>query len=261
MSTVTHPYLSASTRPRIFAHRGFVPPEHAAHGIAENTLAAFTEAVRTGIEYLETDCHLTSDGRVVLFHDADLSRVAGDPRPIASATHAELAQIMRDRGGLLTLDEMLEAFPTARINIDFKAGEAAESVGRIIAPHSHRVLIAGFNDDYRLQAIRSATAHGQQRPATGPGRNALARLLLAMASRSPRRISAALAGFDALQIPERHGLVRVLSPRLIELAHEHGVEVHVWTVNDPERMSELIRMGVDGIVTDRSDLARTALRG
>ena len=62
-----------------------------------------------------------------------------------------------------------------------------------------------------------------------------------------------------MQIPERHGALRVLSPRLIDAAHRHGVEVHVWTVNDPERMTELVQAGVDGIITDRADVALAAL--
>lgn len=64
-----------------------------------------------------------------------------------------------------------------------------------------------------------------------------------------------LRGLDALQIPERHGAIRVLTPRLIDWAHAADVEVHVWTVNDPKRMIELVALGVDGVVTDRADVA------
>ena len=77
---------------------------------------------------------------------------------------------------------------------------------------------------------------------------------------SRRAQGRAFEGLDALQIPERQGPVRVLSPRLIEAAHLAGVEVHVWTVNDPARMKQLIDLGVDGIITDRADLALDALR-
>ena len=49
--------------------------------------------------------------------------------------------------------------------------------------------------------------------------------------------------------------MRVLTPRLIELAESVGVEVHVWTVNDPAEMARLTGMGVRGIITDRADLA------
>lgn len=255
---MAHPYLTGARVPRVLAHRGFVPAELAARGVAENTRAAFQAAVEAGAEYLETDCHVTADGAVVLFHDPTLARVADDPRSVASLSHAELADIMWDRGGLLTLEEMLEEFPRARINIDIKAEAAADPAGRILAPHAERVLIAGFDDAFRRRALWAAATKGA-RPATGPGRGSLIRILLALASRSKRAATSALSGFDALQIPERHGRIRVLSPRLIDEAHRSGVEVHVWTVNDPERMRELVALGVDGIITDRADLAVGAL--
>src|SRR3546814_2881760 len=92
-------------------------------------------------------------------------------------------------------------------------------------------------------------------PATSPGSWTLARLLAAMGLRSRRRIAAALRGLDALQIPERHRGIRVLTPRLVDTAHAHAVEVHVWTVNEPADMQRLRAIGVDGLVTDRADVA------
>jgi glycerophosphoryl diester phosphodiesterase len=69
-----------------------------------------------------------------------------------------------------------------------------------------------------------------------------------------------LSGFDAIQVPERWKGVHVVSPRLIRCAHDAGIEVHVWTVNDPDDMHRLFDLGVDGIVTDRSDLAMDVIR-
>jgi glycerophosphoryl diester phosphodiesterase len=62
--------------------------------------------------------------------------------------------------------------------------------------------------------------------------------------------------FDALQIPERYRIFRLVTPRVVRAMHACGVEVHVWTVNDPVDMSRLLKMGVDGLITDRCDLAR-----
>ncbi len=252
-----HPYLSHDARPRVIAHRGLVTAELAAQGIAENTRAAMTAAVAAGAHYLESDCRLTSDGEVVLFHDVDLARVFGDPRPVAAVSARELASLFADRGGLLTLRVALELFPEARFNIDIKAREVAEPAGRIIAPHAERVLVASFADGHRraaLQAARAASGSGV-RPATSPGRGALIRTLAALAAGQRKAAARALDGFDALQIPERYGRVRVLTPRLIDLAESVGVEVHVWTVNDPAEMARLTGMGVRGIITDRADLA------
>lgn len=254
---MTHPYL-AGAAPRVLAHRGLVLPTSTAE-IADNTLASITAAVEAGAEYVETDCHLTSDGHVVLFHDATLARVAGDPRPVATVSLAELTGLMETRGGLLTLEQALERFATVRFNLDIKAVLAAEPAGRTVAPHAERTLVTSFSDANRQRALSFATSVAG-RPATSPGRNGILRVLLALASRSRGLIDRAFVGFDALQIPERQGGLRVLSPRLLDEAHHRGVEVHVWTINDPQRMTELVQLGVDGIVTDRADVALRVLK-
>ncbi|MGB4779292.1 glycerophosphodiester phosphodiesterase family protein, partial [Microbacterium sp.] len=148
---MTHPWFAASAAPRVLAHRGFVPPD--ADGVVENTLAAVAAAHAAGAMYVESDCHLTADGVAVLFHDERLTRVTGDPRPIAAIGHAELSRIMADRGGLLTVTDAFDAFPTMRFNIDVKAAAAAHPLGRIVAPHSRRALVTSFSDTRRRAAL------------------------------------------------------------------------------------------------------------
>lgn len=253
---MTHPYLHGARSPRILAHRGLVTPDAAASGVVDNSFAAVAEAHAAGVEFVESDCHLTADGVVVLLHDADLTRIAGDPRRVAEVSLHELTEILAPRGGLLTLEQGLESFPTLRFNLDVKAVGAEEGVGRLVAPHAERVLVTSFSDDRRLATLAAAERAGAPiPPATSPGSRTLTRLLAAMALHSRRRIAAALRGLDALQIPERHRGVRVLTPRLVDTAHAHAVEVHVWTVNDPADMLRLRAVGVDGIVTDRADVA------
>lgn len=261
-----HPYFEGLPKPRVLAHRGLVTPGLEAAGAAENSLASVIAAIDAGADYVESDCHLTRDGKVVLFHDSDLRRVTGDPRSLAAVDSHELAELMADRGGLLTLAEALERFAGTRFNLDIKAGAAAVPAGELIAPHTSRVLLTSFSDRHRLRALRAVLnvpgrGSAQPRlPATSAGRSTLVRLLAALAVRSSRYSRRALENIDALQIPERYGRLRVLSPRLIETAHRLGVEVHVWTVNDPERMRYLVALGVDGIVTDRADIALKTLR-
>jgi len=256
-----HPYFAGAAHPRILAHRGFVTADLAAQGVVGNSRAAMAAALDAGADYLETDCRMTSDGVVVLFHDADLLRLLGDERKVAEISHRELAALMADRGGLLTLAQAFEEFPQARLNVDIKAAEAPEAAGRIIAPHADRALINSFSDARRLRALAAAVAArpGGPRPATSPGRGTITRVLGSMAWFSRARTAHVLADLDALQIPERQGPVRVLSRRLLAAAHRAGVEVHVWTINDPQRMEELARLGVDGIVTDRTDFALSVL--
>jgi len=256
-----HPYLSRSS-PRVLAHRGLVTPDAAAQGVVENSFAAVAEAHAAGAEYVESDCHLTADGEVVLFHDDDLQRVAGDPRAIADVRLHEIEELMAERGGLVTLAQALEAFPDVRFNLDVKAATAAEHVGRLVAPHAERVLLTSFSDERRLAALSAARDAGAAtRPATSPGSGTIARLLAARTLHRTRRVRALLDDVDALQIPERQGPVRVVSRGLIRDAHAAGVEVHVWTVNDEDDMSRLLDLGVDGLVTDRADAALALVNG
>ncbi|WP_433677473.1 glycerophosphodiester phosphodiesterase family protein [Microbacterium gorillae] len=254
---MTHPYLQFAPHPRVLAHRGLVTPDEASAGVAENTLAAVAAADAAGARYVELDCHLTADGEVVIFHDQKLTRVTGDERRVRDVTLAELTAIMADRGGLITLADLLVAFPELRFNVDVKVPEAAEPAGRIIAPHADRVLLTSFDDAARLRALAACRAAGGQ-PATSPGRSVMIQLVLALALRQSGRVQRILTGLDALQIPVRMSGIAVFTPRLLRAAHAAGVEVHIWTINDVAEMRRLVELGVDGIVTDRADLGLRA---
>lgn len=251
---MTHPYFSGTRHPRVFAHRGLAIAVGGDSSILENTAGAFAAAHAAGVEYIETDCRMTADGDVVLFHDDTLARLLDDQRRVDEVRTAELAELLAPHGGLLTAAEMLDMFPETRFNIDVKTDAAAGPLGRAIAPHSHRVLVTSFSDARRIRAVRSAeNAGAKQRPAASAGRSTIIRTRLLSAVRtSPARV---LRHLDALQIPERSGSVQVLTAPLLQAAHRCGVEVHVWTVNDPDEMTRLAGFGIDGIVTDRADIA------
>lgn len=253
---MTHPWFAASPAPRVLAHRGFVPPD--AEGIVENSVAAFAAAHASGAVYVESDCHLTADGVVVLFHDADLRRVTGDPRAVSAVRHGELESIMAERGGLATAEDTLAAFPTLHFNLDVKAAAAAAPVGRLIAAHADRVLVTSFSDARRRLALEAARHRGGE-PATSAGRGTIVRVLSALATGSDALVARALRGVDALQVPERQGPIAIVTPRLVRAAHAAGVEVHVWTINDRIAMHRLLDLGVDGLVTDRADIALTTI--
>lgn len=224
----------------------------------ENTAAAFAAAHAAGADYVETDCHVTADGDVVLFHDPTLSRLLNDDRRVDETRTAELIELLAPHGGLLTVTEMLEMFPETRFNIDVKADAATAPLGPIIAPHAHRVLLTSFSDARRRRAIGHVLDAGAKvRPAASAGQSSMIQVRMLSALRlSPARV---LRDVDALQIPEHFGAVRVLTPSLLRAAHRHDVEVHVWTVNDPADMHRLVQLGVDGIITDHADLALKTL--
>lgn len=253
---MTHPYLAGARHPRVLAHRGLVTADMAADGIVDNTVAAIAAAHAAGVEYVETDCHLTADGVVVLFHDATLERVTGDPRAVADVTVRELEELLAGRGGLAVLRDVVRDFPKTRFNVDVKAAGAADPAGRILADHADRVLLTSFSAERRAAALAAAAP---ARPATSADAALIRQLVVAARLGARGRARRLLSTIDALQIPERRNGVPILTRRLVRWAHEAGVEVHVWGVDDIPRMQGLVARGVDGIVTDRADVARTAL--
>jgi len=234
-------------RPRVLAHRGL------AIDVPENTLAAFERAVRAGATYLETDVHVSADDAAVLAHDPTLRRVAARPEPVAGLTVEELRRVDLGGGhGFGTLDELLHAFPHARLNIDVKTDAAVPAAIEAIrrAGAADRVLLTSFSDARRRRLITALPD-----AATSAGRSLVLRARAASVTRSAALMRRATSGLGALQIPERVGRMTLLSPALLTAAHAAGVEVHVWTVNDEADMRRLLALGVDGLVTDRADLA------
>jgi glycerophosphoryl diester phosphodiesterase len=236
-----------------FAHRGgaFHP---GLEGL-ENTLTAFQHAVDLGYLYLETDVHATRDGVLLAFHDAVLDRVTGSTGTIAELGYADLAEVaVAEREQIPTLVSLLERFPHTRFNIDLKSEAAVRPLAELIrrtASHD-RVLVGSF-DDRRMRQFR---AHMDRPVATACGPAAVVAARFA-----PRLATTALgrtAG-DAYQVPHRRGRLHVVNEAFVARAHSLGRPVHVWTVDDPAEMHQLLDLGVDGLITDRTDLLREVL--
>ena len=241
-----------SPPPRVLAHRGL------ALDAPENTLLAFAKAVAAGVTYLETDVHESADGVAIVSHDDTLARVAGRKVNVNQLTVADLRRVDLGFGqSFSTLAEAIDAFPEARFNIDVKsAGVVQPTIDAIKVTNSvKRVLVTSFS-----RSRRAATVKGLPGVATSAASGEMAQILAAARLGILPRARTLLARFDALQLPEKWNGVRVVTPPLVRLAHEAGVEVHVWTINDPLDMARLLDLGVDGIVTDRADLALEVLR-
>lgn len=234
--------------PRIFAHRGL------ACGVPENTLPAFIHALAAGATHLETDVQVSSDGVAVLSHDADLKRVAGRDVRIDQLTMAELRGVdLGDGTGFVSLEEALDVLPDALFNIDVKVPGAAAALVKAVMNKraTDRVLVTSFSAGNRLAAV--ADLIGVATSGSVPQV-----LLGALGGRFGIRplVRAATRDIDALQLPERYRNVRLVTRRSVAALHRAGIEVHVWTVNQPDVMRRLLELGVDGIITDRCDLAR-----
>lgn len=242
-----HPYLDHPA-PIPFAHRG-----GAADGL-ENTAAAFRRAAAAGYRYFETDVHATADGKLVAFHDATLDRVTDAKGRIAELSWRQVsAARVAGTERLSLFEDLLEEFPDARWNVDIKAESALYPLVNLIARAGvwDRVCVGSFSEG------RVARAHRIAGPRLATSYGVLGVLGLRLRSYA---IPAALrVGAVAAQVPETQAGVRVVDRRFVRTAHARGLQVHVWTVNEPERMEALLDLGVDGIMTDRIDILRTVL--
>jgi glycerophosphoryl diester phosphodiesterase len=254
VAPVPRPYLTRE-HPLRFAHRG------SRHLWPENTMTAFQGAADLGYVYIETDLHVTRDGRVVIFHDNGLDRLTDgtgnvwewrweDLRRLDAAYHFDPdgGYPLRGTGvGIPLLEEALADFPGINFNLDLKQPRIERAVADEVARLGveNRVLVGAFYD-IRVRRFRRASA-GRVATASTPGE-----VIAGMAAARLGRPAPGAA--DAYQVPEKQGPLRVVSEGLVRSAHRAGRQVHVWTVNDPADMDRLLDWGVDGIVTDRPDL-------
>jgi glycerophosphoryl diester phosphodiesterase len=236
------PFLDWPT-PLAFAHRG------GASEAPENTLPAFERAVQLGYTYLETDVHVTADGVLVAFHDTDLSRTCGRPGIITELPWSDVsAARVGGREPIPLMEDLLEAFPDARFNIDCKSNAAVDALVAAIKRSNcgPRVCISAF-DDRRLRRLRVALGPGVC-TSLGPAQIAALRFLGRTAG-----------GGAAAQVPVKQGRVTLVDERFVSGAHRRGLQVHVWTIDDADEMRRLLDLGVDGIMTDRPAVLRDVL--
>jgi glycerophosphoryl diester phosphodiesterase len=240
----------------LMAHRG-------GEGVwPSNTLYAFQQAVALGADVLELDIHASKDGVLVVRHDPFVESTTDRRGYIHDLTLAEIKRLdagytwtgdggrtfpFRSMGITIpTLEEVFQAFPTLRINIDIKPEDPA-----VVAPfiellrrydRTGGVMVGSFHDRqlslFRRLCPEAATAAGV--------RETLGLFLLhKLGLQALYRPKA-----QAFQIPECYGRLRVITPSFIRAAHAHDMQVHIWTVDMEADMRRLIAWGVDGIITD-----------
>ncbi len=232
-----------------FAHRG-----GAAVG-DENTTAAFTRAVDLGYRYIETDTHATADDIAVVFHDDRLDRLLGHPGTIRDLRWNDLTTLRVGGAGTVPrLDDILDAWPDIKFNIDIKSDDAVEpTLTSIRRTHAEpRVLLASFSDR-RLARIRRTVG---PTIATSLGMREVATLWTGLMGRG-RPVP---PGAVAVQVPPRYGRLRLVTPRFLAHAHRLGLQVHVWTIDDARHIRYFLDLGVDGIMTDHIEVLREVYR-
>jgi glycerophosphoryl diester phosphodiesterase len=265
---VTNPWLDR--RVIAFAHQGgaFEGPS--------STIAAITRAIAHGATAVELDVHTTRDRKVVVCHDETVDRTTHHHGEIASFTLSELREMDNaywwiegaavthgrpdtayvhrgkaptDRSfSIATLEEVVGTFPGVLLNLDIKRSEPeVEPYERLLADELRRlertssVIVASFHDA-AISKFRSIAPEVATSAATGETTAFFFSLLEASDLVVPDAC--------AFQVPATYGDVTVVDERFIAAAHEAGIAVHVWTINEVDEMNRLLDLGVDGIISD-----------
>lgn len=258
-----HPYFDLPT-PIVMGHRG------ASGELPENTLPAFARAIAQGAAILETDAHLTQDGEVVLSHDPEVDRTTEGSGAIEAHTLVELQRLdagyrfspdrevsfpHRGQGiRIAKLREAFDEFPGIHFNIEIKQNSPVliDAVVRMVgeAGRAETTLLAAASDD-TMAALRLRLEETGLRCAMGAATGDVVRFVRAAAENGtppPEPM--------ALQIPPTFGGDPLVTAELVEFAHRHGVQIHVWTINDEDEMHRLLDLGVDGVMSDFPGLLR-----
>jgi glycerophosphoryl diester phosphodiesterase len=260
------PFL-AHGGPRFFAHRG-------GSALApENTLVAYENGLSYGADALELDIHPTRDGEIVVIHDDTLDRTTDGSGRVSGFTLDDLRQFdagyrftpdagatypYRGKGVRIpTLAEVYERFSAARVNIEIKEDipQVEEHLWRVIqtAGAEDRTMVGSFP----LAPLRRFRTVSQGRVATSGSMPEIRSFVIAAYARATRLLRPA---YDALQVPEAYRGIPVVTPTTVRAAHQLGLAVHVWTVDDRDSMERLLGYGVDGLMSDRPDTLAQVLR-
>lgn len=232
----------------IYAHRGasvFHP---------ENTLEAFSLAVEQGVDGIELDVHLSKDGEIVVAHDERLERVSNGKGYINDRTLDELKSLNFDNsffGGrtcrIPLLSEVFSLLKPTNItaNIELKTTE------RLYPELPKKLLDLAEKNAMKNRIIYSSFNHYSLKQLKSLDSGAKIGLLYESGMVDPW-VYAKYLGADAIN---PHYYIIAALPEIVERCHEHGVAVNVWTVDDPQAIKSMLKNGVDGIITNRPDIA------
>jgi len=245
-----------------FAHRG------GAKVVPENTIEGFREGFAMGGGVVECDVHASAEGTVVVIHDAVVDRTTDGSGPVAEKTLPELQSLdaayrFSIDGGLTfpwrakgvkipTLETLYQAFPEAPFNVEIKGRRSGieEAVFRQIeaAGATARTLVVSDNRGTILR-LRKVS---QGKVATA---SSTVELLIYWILHVLHLGALYDPPFQALQPPEKYkGVLPIVTRRFVRKAHDRGLRVDVWTIDDEPAMRRLLSFGVDGIMTDRPNV-------
>jgi glycerophosphoryl diester phosphodiesterase len=243
----------------VFAHRG------GAKLAPENTMLAIDNGMSLGADGLEIDTHLSADGIPVVIHDPTLDRTTDRTGPVSALTADELARVdagfrfeidgrhpFRGQGiGIPRLDDVLKNHPSARVIVEMKGGdpELARAVAASIkkAGAVDRTCVSSFQQT-SVDTIRAEHPELATSASVREARWTLHRSWV-------RWPWVNTQPYFAFQVPEYAGRMRVVSPAFVHQVHKQGQVMQVWVVNERADIERLLDWGVDGIISDRPDIA------
>jgi len=259
-----------SDKPLNFGHRGF------AGEYPENTILSYQKAIEAGADILEMDVQLTTDNKLVVFHDDTLERMTNGSGIVKEKSLSEIKKVnvgcvfipghevgqnqypfKNAEIKIPLLSEVFSEFPNCRFNIDIKQHEkkVSEALLGIIKEFklTEKVLVA--SDDFKTISYFRNISKGEF--ATGASYREVAKFLLL---ERLNLLKHARFEADALQVPESYSGIRIISEKFIREAHKMNIAVHPWTINEKVDMERLLRWGVDGIMTDFPDRLSSILQ-
>jgi len=231
-------FRQADARPQVevTAHRG------ASIGRPENSLAAFRAAIEAGTDWIELDVQRLGDGQIVVVHDGDFLRVAGDPRKVGVLVAGDLTGIQlghrfagafTDEHPPLLAEVIAMARGHARLNVERKYNVADPA----LAP---AVIALLRREDFIGQSVVTSLDYSALRQVERLDPRIVTGHIVTAAMGNVVRTEA-----DFLSLNAAHATIA-----LVRRAHRAGKRVHVWTVNTRDAMLELAARGVENVITD-----------
>tara|TARA_B100000287_G_scaffold130419_1_gene122549 strand:- start:911 stop:1639 length:729 start_codon:yes stop_codon:yes gene_type:complete len=219
----------------------------------ENTIASFKKALELGYTCIETDVQVSLDKVVYVYHDSDFKRLLDIDKKVSDTRSEEIdTYLLAGEHKIPRLQEILDQFPETIFSIDAKSWDVVDPLADIIKESNSmsRVYIASFSD--RRVRYLSKILDGKVKTVAGT-------------SQVIKFIIGFLTGFrfsfsaDFIQVPEKKFGIKLVSHRSIQYAKRIKIPIHVWTVNDQDKMASLIQLGVNGIMTDECEKLKLVL--
>ena len=255
-----HPFFdnfSADQYPLVIAHAGSELYPH-------NTLFALKEYAAMEVDVLEMDLHMTADGEIVLIHDHTVDRTTDGSGKVWEKTLEEVQALdagwywtkdeqsypFRGQGIIIPrLEEVFETFPAYPMIIEIKQDDPpmAAPLCELIREYGmeNKVMVASSRE-LAMQEFRSSCPEVATSATRAEVREFVVRGFMLLAG-------TITPSYEALHVPEKDNDIPVVTPLFLWFAHNRNLQVHIWTINDADEIQRFIDMGLDGIMTDRTD--------